>query len=125
MKTEAVLDDIRCRVEAGYPLLFLKTAEEDRWERELAELALEMERGLVTWTITCGLRPPVSGSNQESPSALRLLADMTEYPDDHLFLVKDFHPYLTDPVGTPQDANKQERHRFGRLRAGEQLPALL
>ncbi len=98
MKTEAVLDDIRCRVEAGYPLLFLKTAEEDRWERELAELALEMERGLVTWTITCGLQPPVSGSDQDRPSALRLLADLTEYPDDHLFLVKDFHPWLTDPI---------------------------
>lgn len=98
MKTEAVLDDIRSRIEAGYPLLFLKTAEEDRWEQELAELALEIERGLVTWTITRGLQPPVSGDEDEAPSATRLLAQLNDYPEEHLFLVKDFHPYLTDPV---------------------------
>src|SRR5580698_6299442 len=98
MKTESVLNDIRARIEAGYPLLFLKTAEEDRWERELAELALEMERGLVTWTITRGLQPPVSGDGDEGPSAVRLLGQLSGYPEDHLFLVKDFHPYLTDPL---------------------------
>src|SRR5476651_163445 len=98
MKTDAVLDDIRSRIEAGYPLLFVKTAEEDRWERELAELALEIERGLVIWTITRGLQPPVSGDDNEAPSAARLLSQITSYPEDHLFLVKDFHPYLTDPL---------------------------
>lgn len=98
MKTEAVLDDIRSRIEAGYPLLFLKTAEEDRWERELAELALEIERGLVTWTITRGLQPPASGDELESPSPKQLLAQISGYPEEHLFLVKDFHPYLSDPV---------------------------
>ena len=98
MKTEAVLDDIRSRIESGYPLLFLKTAEEDRWERELAELALEIERGLVTWTITRGLQPSLSGETHEEPSAARLLVQLNEYPEDHLFLVKDFHPYLADPV---------------------------
>ncbi len=98
MKTEAVLDDIRSRIEAGYPLMFLKTAEEDRWERELSDLALEMERGLVTWTITRGLQPPVSGQMHETPSAEGLLEQLGRYPQEHLFLVKDFHPYLTDPV---------------------------
>ena len=98
MKTETVLADLRSRIEAGYPLLFLKTSEEDRWERELAELALEIERGLVSWTITRGLQPPVSGDDGEAPSAAGLLGQLCHYPDEHLFLVKDFHPYLTDPV---------------------------
>lgn len=98
MKTEAVLDDIRSRIEAGYPLLFLKTAEEDRWERELSELALEIERGLVTWTITRGLQPPASGESHDEPSPRQLLTQIKQYPDEHLFLVKDFHPYLSDPV---------------------------
>lgn len=97
MNTEAVLNDIRSRIEAGYPLLFLKTAEEDRWERELAELALEMERGLVTWTITRGLQPPIS-DDHELPSPSGLLAQINGYPKEHLFLIKDFHPYLADPL---------------------------
>ena len=98
MKTEAVLDDIRSRIESGYPLLFLKTSEEDRWERELGELALEIERGLVSWTITRGLQPSLSGDTREETSAARLLVQLNEYPEDHLFLVKDFHPFLADPV---------------------------
>jgi len=97
MNTQAVLDDLQSRIEAGYPLLFLKTAEEDRWERELAELALEIERGLVTWTITKGLQPPAS-EDLDPPSATKLLSDLRQYPDEHLFLVKDFHPYLSDAV---------------------------
>ena len=96
--TESVVTDIRSRIEAGYPLLFLKTNEEDRWERELAELALEMERGLVVWTITRGLQPPLSEEDGEPPSAARLLDQLGHYPEDHLFLVKDFHPYLADPL---------------------------
>lgn len=98
MKTEAVLNDIRARIEAGYPLLFLKTSEEDRWEKELAELALEIERGIVTWTITRGLQPPLSGENGQAPSVAQLLDELGQYPEDHLFLVKDFHPFLNDPI---------------------------
>jgi hypothetical protein len=97
MKTEIVLDDIRSRIEAGYPLLFLKTSEEDRWERELAELALEIERGLVNWTITRGLQPAISDES-DAPSATRLLPQIAGYPEEHLFLIKDFHPYLEDPL---------------------------
>ncbi len=98
MNTEAVLADLRSRIQAGYPLLFLKTWEEDRWERELADLVLELERGLVTWTITQGLQPPVSGDEYEAPSAQLLVSQMARFPAEHVFLVKDFHPYLGDPL---------------------------
>src|SRR4051794_15691785 len=99
MRTDDALNDIRARIQAGYPLLFLKTAEEARWEQELAELALEIERGLVTWTITRGLMPPLdSNEYRETPSAVQLLEQLGNYPEDHLFLVKDFHPYLADPL---------------------------
>lgn len=97
MRTQTALDELRSRVESGYPLLFLKTSEEDRWERELSELALEIERGLVVWTITSGLQPAVSDEFSESPSAESLLNQLRRYPEEHLFLVKDFHPYLSDP----------------------------
>lgn len=97
MKTEAVVEDIRCRIEAGYPLFFLKTAEEVRWEKELAELALEMERGLVTWTITRGFLPPPASNVEAPPSAIQLFEQLDQFPDEHLFLIKDFHSYLNDP----------------------------
>jgi ATP-dependent 26S proteasome regulatory subunit len=98
MNTEAVLSDLRSRILAGYPLLFLKTWEEDRWERELSELVLELERGVVTWTITRGLLPPANGDLNQPPAAQTLLSQIVAFPEDHVFLVKDFHPYLSDPL---------------------------
>jgi hypothetical protein len=97
MNTEAVLDDLRSRIESGYPLLFLQTWEEERWERELAELTLEIERGLVTWTITGGAQPPI-GQQPTEPSAWQLLLDLDQYPASHVFLIKDFHAWINDPV---------------------------
>lgn len=96
MNTESILDDLRSRIEAGYPLLFLQTWEEERWEHELADLTLEIERGLVTWTITTGLQPPIGEPSE--PSAWQLLLQLSEYPPAHVFLVKDFHAWINDPV---------------------------
>lgn len=98
MNTEGILDDLRSRIEAGYPLLFLQTWEEQRWEAELAELALEIERGLVTWTVTGGLQPPPSSESTEEPSAWQLLQQLGQYPPGHVFLIKDFHAWISDPV---------------------------
>lgn len=98
MNTDAVLDDLRSRIEAGYPLLFLQTWEEERWEHELAELALEIERGLVTWTITSGLQPPPTGESTDEPSAWGMLMELGKYPPGHIFLIKDFHAWIDDPV---------------------------
>src|SRR5262249_2086604 len=79
-----------------YTLLYLKTWEEERWEAALAELALEIERGLVVWTVTDGPQPP-SGKADEQGDALAFLDQIEAYPPDHLFLIKDFHPYMRDP----------------------------
>ena len=98
MSTEHVLNDLRSRIQAGYPLLFLQTWEEERWEQKLAELALELERGLVTWTASRGWQPPVNSNGDSEPVPAEVPLDLLEYPPDHLFLVKDFHPYLSDPL---------------------------
>jgi ATP-dependent 26S proteasome regulatory subunit len=97
MTTSSALDEIRLRVLSRYALLFLKTWEEERWEQGLAELALEMERGLVVWSITGGAAPPPDDSGSQSADPLGFLEQVEAYPPDHLFLIKDFHPYLKDP----------------------------
>lgn len=97
MTTSTALDRIRSRILSRYTLLFLKTWEEDRWETELAELALEMERGLVVWTATNGALPAPDEAPIDSADPLAFLAQIEAYPRDHLFLIKDFHPYLANP----------------------------
>jgi hypothetical protein len=98
MSTERILNDLRCRIQAGYPLLFLQTWEEERWETKLAELALELERGLVVWTASRGWQPPPTTDSSGEPIPNRLPLDLLAYPTDHLVLVKDFHPYFADPL---------------------------
>lgn len=94
--TARVLDELRTRVLAGEVLLFLETFEEQRWEGELAELAAEIERGLVVWSVTSGPQPPVSGQSRPA-GPLEFLDQLARYPDEHLFLLKDLHPFLDDP----------------------------
>lgn len=97
MSTSAALDHLRSRITAGYPLLFLKTWEEDRWEAALSTLAMEMDRGLVTWSITAGPRPPADGAEGDATDPLTFLEQTAFYPPDHLFLLKDFQSCLEDP----------------------------
>ncbi len=96
MTTSEALDDLRLRILASYPVLVLRTYEEQRWEEELADLALELERGLVTWSVTGGPQPTL-GSNGQKPDALEFLEQIAQYPSDHLFILKDLHPYFSDP----------------------------
>lgn len=98
MSTTSVIDILRERILCHFPLLFLNTHEEDRWESELADLALDMERGLVTWTATDGAAPSLESQNGNHRNAVEFLNQITAYPRDHVFLLKDFHPFLKDPL---------------------------
>ncbi|MCC7419745.1 MAG: hypothetical protein IT428_05660, partial [Planctomycetaceae bacterium] len=97
MSTSEVLDNIRSRIQARYSLLFLQSWEEERWENEIASLALEMEQGLVTWTVTKGAQPPIGEFVDSTPDPMTFLDQVEAYPPDHVFFVKDFQPYLSDP----------------------------
>lgn len=97
MPTATALADLQARLLAGYPLLFLRTHEEDRWERAIADLSLEIERGLVTWTVTRGLEPPPSTEFAGPLTPIEMLRCLESYPPDHVFLLKDLQPYLDDP----------------------------
>lgn len=95
MTTAEALDDLRSRILSGYPILMLRTFEEQRWEAELSVLALELERGLVTWTATSGPQPPPSSAGGRADPVL-FLSEIAEYPPEHLFLLKDLHAHLQD-----------------------------
>lgn len=95
MSTLEALDVVRSRVLSRYTMLFLQTWEEERWETELAELALEIERGLVTWSSTAGPQPPLGAASHKGDVS-SFLGEIVAYPDAHIFLLKDFHPFLED-----------------------------
>lgn len=98
MSTTTALADLQARLKAGYPLIFLRTHEEDRWERAISDVCLDLERGLVTWTITRGLQPPPTEDLSGACTPAEMLRGLESYPPEHVFLLKDLQPYLADPA---------------------------
>ena len=95
MTTTQAIDDLQTRIRSGYPVLWLRTYEEDRWETLLASLAEEIERGVVTWTSTEGASPTIR--NEPCQDLDEFLQSIDNYPEDHLFLLKDVHLSLSNP----------------------------
>ncbi|MFP6764980.1 MAG: AAA family ATPase, partial [Planctomycetaceae bacterium] len=98
MSGPSALETIRERILCRFPLLFLTTWEEERWEGELASLALDMERGLVIWTATDGAAPALNTEDESHRDPVTFIEMIRSYPRDHIFLLKDFHPFLKDPI---------------------------
>lgn len=96
--TSDVLSDLQTRIQAHYGVLILTTFEEERWEQELANLALDARLGLVTWSATTGYQPPLDPMTPQSRDPVMVLNEISKYPIDHVFLLKDFHHYLNSPV---------------------------
>lgn len=97
MATADTLAQLRSRILSHFSIMFLSTWEEERWEAELAALATEMDRGLVTWTVTRGAQPALSGNASAMIDASEFLRHVPEFPREQLFLLKDFRPFLSDP----------------------------
>ena len=110
--TTRTLEELQSRIQAHYCVLFLTTYEEERWETELANLALDMRLGLVTWSATEGFRPPLNPEAEILVDPLAVLREVEAYPADHVILLKDFHHSLSSPLVV-----RKLRDQCGTLRA--------
>jgi ATP-dependent 26S proteasome regulatory subunit len=97
----AFVREIDTLVRARYPLLYLVSWEEQRIDAILADLATSHGKELLSWSVTQGLRRVESarGPGAEGPKdpvdALQAIGKLT---DPSLVVLKDFHPYLSDPA---------------------------
>jgi len=97
----AFVQELDVLVRARYPLLYLVSWEEQRLDAILADLARSHGKELLSWTVTEGLRRVESarGPGSEGPrdpvEALQAVGKLT---DPALVVLKDFHPFLSDPA---------------------------
>jgi hypothetical protein len=95
------VQEIDTLVRARYPLLWLVTWEEQRIDAILEGIAASHGKTLLTWTITKGLRR-TGGARTAAPEGARepaeALAAIEKLSDPSLVVLKDFHPYLSDPA---------------------------
>jgi ATP-dependent 26S proteasome regulatory subunit len=86
-------------IRARYPLLYLVSYEEARLDAVLEELARVHGKQLLSWSVTRGLR----GATGAAPAAeatrepLAAIAAVEKLSDPSLVVLKDFHPFLSDP----------------------------
>ena len=96
--TADTLENIRTRINSRYTMLFLDTWEEERWEAELSKLVNEINRTLVVWSATEGPQPGLVQEQEDAKEPLTFLHQISDYGPNQVFLLKDFRPYLTDPL---------------------------
>lgn len=94
-----LIEDIEVCCRAKYPLLLVQTSEEARLGRILKKIAGDINRDLLCWTYTEGLKnpagEPVGGQGTNDP--MRMLEEVKKYPSPAIIMLKDVHQYLKDP----------------------------
>ncbi|HSB20022.1 MAG TPA: AAA family ATPase [Anaeromyxobacteraceae bacterium] len=97
----AFVRELDTLVRARYPLLYLVSWEEQRIDAILADLAKSHGKDLLSWSVTQGLRRVESarGPGAEGPKdPVEALQAIAKLSDPTLAVLKDFHPYLSDPA---------------------------
>ncbi len=89
-------------VKARYPIIYVNSSEEERVERAITATrdALNaksaVKRKLLYWSITEGFTGDQEFTDLRDP--IKALDLLIKYEDSALFVLRDFHPYLKDPV---------------------------
>jgi len=89
-------------VRARYPLVYLVTSEEQRVEAILGQLAETHGKVLLGWSVTAGYQRLGGAKTAQPPEGAReplaAIAAIDKLPEPALVVLKDFHPYLSDPA---------------------------
>ncbi len=89
-------------VRARYPMVYLVTSEEQRVEAILSDLAETHGKVLLGWSITKGFRRLGGSKTAAAPDGarepLQAIAAIEKLSEPSLVVLKDFHPYLSDPA---------------------------
>jgi hypothetical protein len=96
-KSLSVLTNV---TDAGRPLVYVQTPEEDRVAALLVQVASQVgeKTGLFIWSITEGLREDDRATKAQPEGARGILDFIIAHDKPAIFLLKDFHDLLRDSV---------------------------
>ena len=93
--------ELETLIRARYPVIYLVTWEEQKVDRLLDKLARRRNKKAISWSHTQGLQPlgnpPDVSKTKNSPTRdpLAALDQILMSNDPALYVLKDFHPFLT------------------------------
>jgi len=94
-------DEIEILIRARYPILYVITSEETRVQNLLVEIATRRKKKVFEWTCNSGIVPAgvsiqsQKGQNPATKEPLAALDLVIGQVEPAIFLLKDFHPFLT------------------------------
>lgn len=87
--------ELETLIRARYPIIYIVSWEEKRVEETLRDICQRRGKNLIQWTFTTGM-----AGNVASRDPLQALEYILNAPDQSVFLLKDFHPFITDVAVT-------------------------
>lgn len=85
-------------IRARYPLIYIVSFEENRVCNAMKQIATARNKQLYQWSVTEGLLLPDGSYLTEFKDPVRALEYILNLDVNGLFILKDYHPYMNDPV---------------------------
>ena len=102
-KPLAVCKELDVLIRARYPVIYVVSWEEERVERQLAEIARQRNKKLFIWTLTQGLVKHGVATGSAKPGntvdPIQAFNQVIDHVEPAIFLFKDFHPHMKEAVG--------------------------
>ena len=92
------MKDLRLLIQSRYPILYVESYEEERLAQRLAQVCGELRMPFFTWSVSEGLQGGETYSLDETRQPAKLLEQIRAQQGPALYLLRDFHPFLSDPA---------------------------
>ena len=92
--------EIETLIRARYPIIYIISWEEKRVEDALRAIAASRGKKIYTWTITQGMGITPRMQDDATRDPLAALDFIMESRDQAIFVLKDFHAYISDNATT-------------------------
>lgn len=93
---EDLIGEISLYIKSRYPIIYLVTSEENRAERLVKNAADANKKACFFWSATEGYYNTDKFGGKTDP--VNALNTILKYTEPGLFILKDFHPFLEDPI---------------------------
>ena len=85
-------------IRARYPIIYLVSSEENRVEKAIKTIAFSRSKKIFFWSITKGMEGEDGSCISDLREPIKALDYIIESNINGVFILRDFHPYLNDPI---------------------------
>lgn len=93
-----VAKKIEFLIRARYPIIYIVSSEEARAEAIIKKITDNRDKKIFYWSITKGMEDADGNANPDLREPLKALEYIVKYDVNGVFILRDFHPFLNDPV---------------------------